>query len=83
MTTERSILGGAARGDYSAGDVWSREAWRVALLASELDVALDEDTMTYSDIYDLRALRRRLQQMLSGHGQSSIYLFTHSPRRLL
>ncbi len=71
MAMEYSIPYCVTGGGYGGAGAWGREAWRVALLASELDVALDEDTLVYSDIYDLRALRRRLQQALSRHGRLS------------
>ncbi len=69
MAMERSALGCIARGGYGCIGAWGQEAWRVTLLAAELDIVLDEDTLIYSDVYDLRSLRRRLQQALSRHGQ--------------
>ncbi len=48
-----------------AADAWSREAWRVGLLATEFDIALDEDALIVSDVYDLRALGARLRQRLT------------------
>ncbi len=47
-----------------AADAWSREAWRVRLLAAELDMVLDDDALIVSDVYDLRALGARLRQLL-------------------
>jgi len=47
-----------------AADAWSREAWRVGLLAAELDIALDDDALIVSDVYDLRTLGARLRQLL-------------------
>lgn len=49
-----------------ATDTWSLEARRVALLASELGVALDGDALMLCDVYDLRSLQRQLRQALAG-----------------
>ena len=50
----------------NATDTWSREAWRVTLLAAELGAALDDAALSLCDVYDLRSLQTRLRQVLAG-----------------
>lgn len=49
---------------FAGYDTWSREAWRVSLIAAELGVVLDDETMVLSDVRDLQALRGKLQRLL-------------------
>ena len=45
---------------------WDRECWRVAMLAGELNIALDAETLLLYDVRELMALRLRLQGQLTG-----------------
>ncbi len=45
---------------------WGREARRVVMLAAELGVPLDAETLIVSDVRDLMALRLRLGRALTG-----------------
>lgn len=49
---------------YSGAGTWSREARRVTLLAGELGVALDDETLIRYDVRELMAMRLRLQRAL-------------------
>jgi hypothetical protein len=55
---------GILEGCFAGGDTWTEQACRVALLAGELDVALDEQVLILYDVRDLLALRRRLERAL-------------------
>lgn len=55
---------GTARERFTGTGIWEREARWVALLAAELDMTLDEQTLLYCDVRDLMTLRRRLQRAL-------------------
>jgi hypothetical protein len=48
---------------------WNREARRVTLLAEELGVVLDKETLILCDVRDLMALRLCLQQALAGEAR--------------
>jgi hypothetical protein len=54
---------------FSGEGTWNREARRVALLASELGVVLDKETLILCDVRDLMALRLCLQRALAGEAR--------------
>ena len=54
----------AVDGRFGGGGTWSEEARRVRLLAAELGVALDDETLIFYDIRDLMSLHLRLQGAL-------------------
>jgi hypothetical protein len=54
----------AVDGRFGGAGLWNEEARRVRLLAAELGVALDDETLTFYDIRDLMSLHLRLQQAL-------------------
>jgi hypothetical protein len=47
---------------------WLGEAQRVRLLAAELGLILDEETLVYYDIHEVMALGLRLQRALRADG---------------
>jgi hypothetical protein len=51
--------------------MWSEEARRVRLLAAELGVALDDETLIFYDIRDLMSLHLRLQRALQSRAGRS------------
>ena len=54
----------AVDGRFGGGGTWSEEARRVRLLAAELGVALDDETLIFYDIRDLTSLHLRLRRAL-------------------
>ena len=50
---------------FSGEGTWNREARRVTLLANELGVVLDKETLILCDVRDLMALRLGLQRALA------------------
>lgn len=44
------------------GGAWMREASLALALAAQAHIALDEETLIYSDVRDLMALQQRLRQ---------------------
>jgi hypothetical protein len=50
---------------FSGEGTWNREARRVTLLAAELGVVLDKETLILCDVRDLMALRLGLQRALA------------------
>jgi hypothetical protein len=54
---------------FSDEGTWNREARRVTLLADELGVVLDKETLILCDVRDLMALRLGLQRALAGKAQ--------------
>lgn len=67
-----------ATGGRSAG-TWMGEAQRVRLLAAELGVTLDEESLVYYDVREVMSLGLRLQRALcGGHGRRS-----HATTRLV
>jgi hypothetical protein len=54
---------------FSGEGTWNREARRVTLLATELGVVLDKETLILCDVRDLMALRLGLQRALAGEAQ--------------
>jgi hypothetical protein len=48
------------------GGTWSREARRVAMLAAELELGLDQQALILCDVRDLIALRQLLQRAARG-----------------
>src|SRR5918912_1874564 len=71
---EHGDLGGAmgAVGErFSSEGIWNREARRVTLLAEELGVVLDKETLILCDVRDLMALRLGLQRALAGEARRS------------
>jgi hypothetical protein len=54
---------------FSGEGTWNREARRVTLLADELGVVLDKETLILCDVRDLMALRRCLQRALAGEAR--------------
>src|SRR5919204_6809065 len=54
---------------FSGEGTWNREARRVTLLAAELGVVLDNDTLILCDVRDLMALRLGLQRALAGEAR--------------
>ena len=47
----------------SGGGAWSREARTLLALAQARGVALDDETLIYSDVRDLQAMQSNLQVM--------------------
>src|SRR5437763_6904700 len=65
---EDGVMGCAmeAVGERLSGEgTWNREARRVALLAAELGVVLNKETLILCDVRDLMSLRLCLQRALS------------------
>ena len=56
---------------FSGEGTWNREARRVTLLAAELGVDLDEETLILCDVRDLMALRLWLRRALAGEARRS------------
>src|SRR5918911_3908270 len=54
---------------FSGEGIWNREARRVTLLAEELGVVLDKETLILCDVRDLMALRLCLQRALAGEAR--------------
>src|SRR5919202_1136686 len=54
---------------FSGEGTWNREARRVTLLAEELGVVLDTETLILCDVRDLMALRLGLQRALAGEAR--------------
>src|SRR5438874_7039427 len=54
---------------FSDEGTWNREARWVTLLAAELEVVLDEETLILCDVRDLMALRLCLQRALAGEAR--------------
>ena len=54
----------AVDGRFDGAGMWNEEARRVRLLATELGVALDDETLIFYDIRDLMSLHLRLQGAL-------------------
>ena len=54
----------AVDGRFGGAGLWNEEARRVRLLAAEVGVALDDETLIFYDIRDLMSLHRRLQRAL-------------------
>jgi hypothetical protein len=54
---------------FSGEGTWNREARRVTLLAKELGVVLDKETLILCDVRDLMALRLGLQRALVGEAR--------------
>ena len=54
---------------FSGEGTWNREARRVTLLAAELGVVLDKETLILCDVRDLMALRLGLQRALAGEAR--------------
>src|SRR5919206_633099 len=54
---------------FSGEGTWNREARRVTLLAKELGVVLDKETLILCDVRDLMALRLGLQRALAGEAR--------------
>ena len=54
---------------FSGEGTWNREARRVTLLADELGVVLDKETLILCDVRDLMALRLGLQRALAGEAR--------------
>jgi hypothetical protein len=54
---------------FSGEGTWNREARRVTLLADELGVVLDKETLNLCDVRDLMALRLGLQRALAGEAR--------------
>ena len=54
---------------FSGEGTWNREARRVTLLANELGVVLDKETLILCDVRDLMALRLGLQRALAGEAR--------------
>ena len=61
----------AVDGRFGGGGTWSEEARRVRLLAAELGVALDDETLIFYDIRDLMSLHLRLQRALQSRAGRS------------
>ena len=61
----------AVDGHFGGGGTWSEEARRVRLLAAELGVALDDETLIFYDIRDLMSLHLRLQRALQSRAGRS------------
>jgi hypothetical protein len=60
---------GIAGERVSGEGTWKREARRVTLLAAELGVVLDKETLILCDVRDLMALRLSLQRALAGEAR--------------
>lgn len=60
--------------DAHGAGAWSREARRVLMLAGELGLTLDAETLILCDVRDLMALRLRLQRTLASSGQPRVQL---------
>src|SRR5919206_899849 len=54
---------------FSGEGTWNREARGVTLLAAELGVVLDKETLSLCDVRDLMALRLGLQRALAGEAR--------------
>ena len=54
---------------FSGAGTWNGEARRVTLLAAELGVVLDKETLILCDVRDLMALRLGLQRALAGEAR--------------
>ena len=54
---------------FSGEGTWNCEARRVTLLAEELGVVLDKETLILCDVRDLMALRLGLQRALAGEAR--------------
>jgi hypothetical protein len=61
----------AVDGRFGGGGTWSEEARRVRLLAAELGVALDDETLIFYDIRDLMSLHLRLQRAVQSRAGRS------------
>jgi hypothetical protein len=61
----------AVDGRFGGGGTWSEEARRVRLLAAELGVALDDETLIFYDIRDLMSLHLRLRRALQSRAGRS------------
>ncbi|HKO25322.1 MAG TPA: hypothetical protein VJY65_11375 [Chloroflexota bacterium] len=61
----------AVDGRFSGGGTWNEEARRVRLLAAEVGMALDEETLIFYDIRDLMSLHRRLRRALQSRAGRS------------
>ena len=60
---------GIARERFGGEGTWNREARRVTMLADELGVVLDKETLILCDVRDLMALRLCLQRALAGEAR--------------
>jgi hypothetical protein len=60
---------GIAAERFSGEGIWNREARRVALLAEELGVVLDQEMLILCDVRDLMAQRLCLQRALAGEAR--------------
>ena len=65
---------------FSGEGIWNREACRVSLLAAELGVVLDEETLILCDVRDLMALRLGLQRALAGEARRPWAILRPDPR---
>ena len=54
---------------FGGEGTWNREARRVTLLAEELGVVLDKETLILCDVRDLMAVRLGLQRALAGEAR--------------
>jgi hypothetical protein len=61
----------AVDGHCGGGGTWNEEARRVRLLAAEVGVALDEETLILYDIRDLMSLHLRLRSALQSRAGRS------------
>jgi hypothetical protein len=55
-----------AAGGRIGGGTWIGEAHRVRLLAAELGINLDEESLVYYDVREMMSLGLRLQRALCG-----------------
>jgi hypothetical protein len=60
MMRETAELGEGRRG------AWDEQAWHVRMLAAELGLVVDGETLLYCDVRDLLVWRRRLALALQG-----------------
>jgi len=56
--------GDAVRAYFGHMGRWDREAWRVTVLAAELDVVLNADALLLCDVREVMALGRGLEHSL-------------------
>ena len=63
-----TVVAAPATGRWAGAGTWLGEAQRVRLLAAELGIILDEETLVYYDIREVMALGQRLQRALRPNG---------------